>query len=101
MSRPLRESVDPSLFSSRSLLLDEDELEDDEDEVVGTPVEVSSREMPRVNAASRSSRRRMHLFERGEEAVSSHVYVPTPVAGLPHVEEAMVVCPETATWPQR
>ena len=58
--------MDPSLFSSRSLLLDEEELEEDEDEVVGTPVDVSSREMPRVNAASRSSRRRMHLCAYGE-----------------------------------
>jgi hypothetical protein len=57
-SNPLRESVDPSLLSL--LLLFDDELLlllDD----VGTPVDELSRETERVKAASKSSRRRIHL----------------------------------------
>ena len=61
LRRPLRLSVDPSLVSS--LFFAEDVF--DVDVVVGAPVEVSSREMPRVKAASRSSRSRMHLPKRG------------------------------------
>ena len=61
LRRPLRLSVDPSLVSS--LFFAEDVF--DVDVVVGAPVEVSSREMPRVKAASRSSRSRMHLPKGG------------------------------------
>ena len=58
LRRPLKLSVDPSLFSSL-LFPDPDELLEELD--VGIPVDVSSRDMPRVNAASRSSKRRIHL----------------------------------------
>lgn len=58
-SRPLRLSVEPSLSSS-FLALEDDELLEDV-LLRGAPVELSSREMPRVNAASRSSRSKIHL----------------------------------------
>ncbi len=63
LSSPLRLRVDPSLSSlDFTLLLDDEELDVDE-EPVGAPVDVSSREIPRVNAASRSSRRSIHLLK--------------------------------------
>lgn len=46
---------------SSLLLLDEELLEDEL--VVGTPVEGSSRDIPRVNAAFKSSRRRITSVE--------------------------------------
>ena len=58
-NKPLKLRVDPSLSS---LFLAEEEDELDEEVVVGAPVEVSSREIPRVNAASRSSRSKIHLL---------------------------------------
>ena len=55
-SRPLRLRVDsPSL--SESFLLPEIEATG----VTGVPVDLSSRDTPRVKAASKSSRSRMHL----------------------------------------
>lgn len=55
--RPLRLNVEPS-EPSESLSLS---FFEEEDVDVGAPVDFSSRETPRVNAASKSSRRRMHL----------------------------------------
>ena len=56
-SRPLKLSVEPSVSS---LFFAEDVVVDELD--VGTPVDDSSREIPRVNAASRSSRSNIHLL---------------------------------------
>lgn len=64
LRRPLRLSVEPSLSS----LFFPEEEEDEEllDELpVGAPVDFSSRDTPRVNAASKSSRSNIHLFEVG------------------------------------
>lgn len=55
--RPLKLSVEPSELSESLSFLEEEEDELD----VGAPVDFSSRDTPRVNAASRSSRSRMHL----------------------------------------
>jgi hypothetical protein len=48
--RPLRLRVEPSLVSADALV-----------GTVGAPVDVESRLMPRVNAASKSSKSKMHL----------------------------------------
>lgn len=48
--RPLRLRVEPSLVSAAALV-----------GTVGAPVDVESRLMPRVNAASKSSNSKMHL----------------------------------------
>ena len=48
--RPLKLRVDPSFDSAEALV-----------GAVGVPVDVESRQMPRVNAASRSSNSNMHL----------------------------------------
>lgn len=56
-NRPLKLSVEPSEESVVELFEDD---EDDEDEE-GVPVEVESRDTERVNAASKSSKSKIHL----------------------------------------
>ena len=63
LRRPLRLNVDPSLFSSLFFALDVLDEVEEEELPVGAPVDFSSREMPRVNAASKSSRSRIHRTE--------------------------------------
>lgn len=58
-SSPLRVRVEPSLLSSFDFAVD---VELEVVVVVGAPVELSSRETPRVNAASRSSSSNIHLW---------------------------------------
>lgn len=58
---PLRLKVDPSLLSSLFFALDVVDVDEEDELPVGAPVDFSSREMPRVNAASKSSRSRIHL----------------------------------------
>ena len=59
-NNPLRLNVDAlsSLFSFFSLEVGTEVL-------VGAPVDASSREIPRVNAASRSSKSKIHLTDHG------------------------------------
>lgn len=59
LRRPLKLSVEP-LSSVSSLLF----VVEVDEERVGTPVDFSSREIPRVKAASKSSKSKIHLLKR-------------------------------------
>ena len=70
LRRPLRLRVDP-LSSLSSLLL---AVDVDEEARVGAPVDFSSREIPLVKAASKSSKSKIHLTkEKGNSSINTRI----------------------------
>ena len=86
LRRPLRLNVDPSLFSSLFFALDVLDEVEEEEVPVGAPVDFSSREMPRVNAASKSSRSRIHLGRNRSATNREHTSM-----GITHLEGTLPI----------